>query len=159
MIGSLSIVSSLFIDEMCVVVNMTRNTDLLKIRSVQEKGLWKCIWLSPLVSPKWWNFGIQICTDLLFGFWVALGIRGETTSGYEIPKLAYILSFVLSMNKHDNDRSDLANVPTCWISKGSQLEIPVERLVNITILITTVVLDEWVSFSSTKNSQAKWCAT
>lgn len=31
---------------------------------------------------------------------------------------------------------------TCWISKGSQLEIPVERLVNITILITTVVLDE-----------------
>jgi hypothetical protein len=48
------------------------------------------------------------------------------------------------MNKHDNDQGDLAklNVPTCWISKGSQLEIPVERLVNIIILITTVVLDE-----------------
>lgn len=53
-----------------------------------------------------------------------------------------ILSLVLSMNKHDNDQGDLANVPTCWISKGSQLEIPVERLVNIIILITTVVLNE-----------------
>ena len=59
-----------------------------------------------------------MCTDLLFGFWVALGIREETTSGYEIPKLAYILSLVLSMNKHDNDQSDLANVPNLLDLKG-----------------------------------------
>ena len=121
---------------------MTRNIYLLKIGSVQEKCVWKCIWFSPFESPTWWNSGIQICTD--FVVCISRSLRNLWRDYWIWDIQIGLHSFPCSIDKQ-----------TWQWSKGSQLKIPVQRLVNITILITTVVLDTWVSFSSTKKFPRK----